>query len=216
MIGKKRNYVKHDEDGNRTIMSVENVALDYYVSRCGYTDGRHCEGALIHALFTLFFWDIIYDPDPSVPGTFLSKVQQVPLDMETQYFYLNRKVLIDQRLKEIASDWSCSYMLKFLKDSYDNHSYESGFCKVDTVIPITEADFLLETLVDCIARELLSKIFRRFVQNIRAYRSGMPDLLIWNLDQKIVSRRIRSVNHTNFVRNAVLFVLCNYFRIPTY
>lgn len=169
-------------------MSVENIALDYYINSCSYTDGKHCEGSLVQALFVLFFWDIIYYPDPPVTGTFLSKIQQAPLDMKTQYFYTNRKHLIDTRLEQIASEWKRSLMLQFLKYSYDNNSCKSGIYNVNSVIPDTEADSLLETLVDCIGRKILSEIFRRLVKNPGAYRSGMPDLLVWNVDTKTVSR----------------------------
>lgn len=189
-MGRKRSYIKNDEDGNKTFMSVENIALDYYINRCGYTDGRHCEGTIIHALFALLFWDIIYDPDPPVPGTFLSDIQQIPLDMKSPYFYTNRKCLIDKRLQDISSQWDRNQILNFVKDSYNKHSFEAGICKVDSIIPDNEAEHLLETLVDCIGRELLSKIFVRLVKNVGAYRSGMPDLLIWNVDKKIVSTKI--------------------------
>lgn len=192
-MGKKRSYVKKDGEGNKTFMSVENIALDYYINQCGYTDGRHCEGAIIQSLFALFFWDIIYNPDPPVPGTFLSKIQQVPLDMKTSYFYLNRKCLIDKRLEQISSEWTCDYIMTFLKSAYENHSFKAGVCKVDSIISPEESDNVLETLVDCIGRIVLSKIFQRLVKNVGAYRSGMPDLLIWNANKKTVS------SNTNYI-----------------
>lgn len=186
-MGKKRNYVINDEHGNKTYMSVENIALDYYLTRCGYTDGKHCEGSLIHALFALFFWDIIYDPDPPVPGTFLSNIQHMPLDMTTPYFYSNRKDLIDKRLDKISHTWSRCDCLQFLKDRYFSNFGETGFVNVSSIINDAEAPILLENLVDCIGREILSKIFQRMLRNIGAYRSGMPDLLIWNLNSRKVS-----------------------------
>lgn len=186
-MGRKRSYVKNDADGNKTFMSVENIALEHYINNCGYTDGKHCEGTIIHALFTLFFWDIIYNPDPPVPGSFISEIQQVPLDMKTPYFYTNRKFLIDKRLEDISTKWDHHQLLNFIKQNYKDHSFETGLCKVGSIIPDTEAEPLLETLVNCIGREILSKIFERLVKNVGAYRSGMPDLLIWNVNKKTVS-----------------------------
>lgn len=188
-MGRKRRYVGIDEERNETFTSVEMVALEHYISKSHYTDGRHCKGALIHALFILFFWDIIYDPDRPVPGTFLSTIQQVPLDMKSVYFYPNRKNLIDKRLDDIATDWSRTKVLTFLKQNYENHAHEAGIFKVDSVICDTEADTLMETLVDCVGRVVLSRIFQRLVKNVGVYRSGMPDLLIWNVNTKLVSTK---------------------------
>ncbi|VEN39500.1 unnamed protein product [Callosobruchus maculatus] len=60
--GRKRHYVVQDEDGSSTYLSVENIALRYYIDECGYTDGAHYEGAIVKSLFNLLFWDIIYNP----------------------------------------------------------------------------------------------------------------------------------------------------------
>nr|XP_023018348.1 fanconi-associated nuclease 1-like [Leptinotarsa decemlineata] len=179
--GKKRRYVVYDSDGAKNYLSVENVAMDYYIERFGYTNGMHCEGSLIKATFTLFFWDLIYNPEILVPGTFISKYQQVPLDMTTPYFYTNRKEVIDKRLRDIGSDWSDSKTIEFVKHSFDMHSHESGFCEPGYYI--TDAK-MLEDLVNCIGRKVLSKIYERLVKNIWQYSSGMPDLLLWNSKEK--------------------------------
>ncbi|KAJ8932030.1 hypothetical protein NQ314_015003, partial [Rhamnusium bicolor] len=149
-LGTRRNYIIQDAEGNKTVLSVEYIALKYYMEN-GYTDGRHCEGSLIKATFTLFFWDIIYSVKDIIPGTFVIKnMQSEPLDMNTKYFYLNRKEAINQRLKEIESEWSHSEMIKFLKDKYTLHSHELAFCEVGVYIKDEE---LLEILIDCIGRK---------------------------------------------------------------
>ncbi|CAG9815462.1 unnamed protein product [Phaedon cochleariae] len=179
--GRKRNYVVHDTDGNKRYMSVENIALEYYIEKCGYSDGTHCEGSLIKATFTLFFWDIIYNPDKVVPGTFLSKIQNVPLDMYSTHFYGNRKHAIDRRLKEIESDWPDEELLRFVKRSWELHSHEHGYCEPGLIIKNSE---FLDILVNCIGRKILAKIYERLVKNLRLYSSGLPDLLVWNIDNK--------------------------------
>ncbi|CAH1118974.1 unnamed protein product [Phaedon cochleariae] len=179
--GRKRSYVVHDSNGKKSYKSVENIALEYYIERCGYSDGRHCEGSLIKATFTLFFWDIIYNPEKVVPGTFLSKIQYVPLDMYTTYFYQNRKHAIDKRLKEIESDWPDNELLQFLKRSWELHSHECGYCEPGTIIKKPE---YLEILVNCIGRKVLAKIYERLVKDLPLYIRGLPDLLVWNVDNK--------------------------------
>ncbi|KAG5890542.1 hypothetical protein JTB14_028293 [Gonioctena quinquepunctata] len=179
--GRKRKYLVHDTEGNKNYLSVESIALEYYIDRCRYTGGVHCEGRLIKASFTLFFWDLIYNPETIVPGTFLSKRQSIPLDMMTTYFYTNRKNAIDQRLHDIASRWSDSETIEFVKHSFDMHSHERGLCEPGELL---EDVGVLEILVNCVGRNVLSKIYERLVKNIREYRSGMPDLFLWNAENK--------------------------------
>ncbi|XP_018576178.1 fanconi-associated nuclease 1 isoform X2 [Anoplophora glabripennis] len=179
--GKKRNYEVRDAEGNKIIYKVEDIALNDYLERLRYTGGVHCEGSIIKATFTLFFFDIIYSAKNSIPGTFVSKIQCEPLDMNTRYFYPNRKVEIDKRLREIESEWSDAKIIKFLKDNYEKHSHEFAVCEIGVII--SDVKFL-QDLVDCIGRKVLAKIYERLVKNFREYRSGLPDLLVWNVDRK--------------------------------
>ncbi|KAG5890543.1 hypothetical protein JTB14_028294 [Gonioctena quinquepunctata] len=178
--GRKRNYFANDTEGNKNYLSIESIALDYYIDRCCYTGGVHCEG-LIKASFTLFFWDLIYNPETTVPGTFLSKRQHIPLDMMTKYFYTNRKNAIDERLRNIASGWSDSKTIEFVKDSFDMHSHKRGLCEPGELIKDVR---MLEILVNCAGRNVLSKIYERLVKNIREYGSGIPDLFLWSAENK--------------------------------
>ncbi|KAJ8921377.1 hypothetical protein NQ315_002993 [Exocentrus adspersus] len=179
-LGKKRNYMVSDMQGNKTVYKVEDVALAHYFKKFGYS-GVHCEGGLVKATFTLFFFDIIYNNKRSIPGTFISKLQSEPLDMNTQYFYLNRKEEIDKRLKEIESEWSDDKVVQFLERNYEKHSHEFTICEVGNII---EDPKFLKVLVQCIGRKVLAKIYERLVKNFRVYRSGLPDLFIWNVDRK--------------------------------
>ncbi|KAG5893594.1 hypothetical protein JTB14_019265 [Gonioctena quinquepunctata] len=97
------------------------------------------------------------------------------------YFYTNRKDAIDQRLRDIASEWSDSKTIEFFKHNFDMHSHESGLC--EPVEFIKDAD-ILEILLNCVGRKILSKIYERLVKNISEYISGMPDLFLWNAEHK--------------------------------
>lgn len=173
-----------DSNGNKTLFKVEDYALKYYLEELHYTGGTHCEGAIIKATFTLFFFDIIYSAKNSIPGTFVSKIQSVPLDMSSRYFYPNREEEIDKRLTEIESEWSDAKVMEFVKDNYEKHSHEYTVCEVG--VTIKDIDFL-QIIVECIGRQVLAKIYKRLVKNFREYSSGLPDLLVWNVDRKVVS-----------------------------
>lgn len=182
-LPQKRNYEVQDGEGNKIIYKVEDIALEHYFDH-GYTGGEHCEGAFVLATFTLFFFDIIYKPRDVIPGTFVSKVQSEPLDMNSRYFYSNRREQIDRRLREIENEWSDSQVLKFLRDNYERHSHEFALCEVGTII---KDEGLLKVLVECVGRKIWAKIYERLVKNFREYRSGLPDLLVWNKHKKYVS-----------------------------
>ncbi|CAH1278035.1 unnamed protein product [Diabrotica balteata] len=178
--GRQRFYEIHNSDGSKLYKNAEQVAQAHYIETCGYTDGIHCEGRIMHS-FTLFFWEIIYSQTPNIPGTFLSKYQEVPLDMYTTDFYKNRKQLIDKRLKDIAEDWTYKEIIQNATEYWNKYSHISGLGG-----PICETLDIkfLNIIVDCIGRKILSKIYERLVKDIHQYRSEMPDLFLWNVDEK--------------------------------
>lgn len=142
-------------------------------------------GDVIQETFTLFFFDIIYNTTKCIPGTFVSNLQNEPLDMDTQYFYRNRKREIDQRLEDIESKWSDEELLYFLKKNYDGHSHELLICKIRHGIEI------LEDHVRQIGRKFLAKIYKRLAENFKEHREGLSDLLIW----KAADTKVRNGNY---------------------
>ncbi|XP_072394150.1 fanconi-associated nuclease 1 homolog isoform X2 [Diabrotica undecimpunctata] len=179
--GRKRHYEIHNSDGSKTYKTVEEVAQDHYIETCGYTHGIHCEGRIIMNSFALFFWEIIYSQNPIIPGTFLSKYQEVPLDMYTTDFYKNRKELIDKRLKDIAEGWTYEETIENASEYWHKYSHLSGLC--GPICETIDINFL-KIIVYCVGRKMLSKIYERLVKDIRQYQSGMPDLFLWNVDER--------------------------------
>ncbi|EGO21271.1 hypothetical protein SERLADRAFT_441630 [Serpula lacrymans var. lacrymans S7.9] len=83
---------------NGEAVNVETFALQYDEDM-GFK-GVHCETRVIHMLFGLLFWDIIFAP---VPGAFETPFQSAPLDIAEDSFYHSRKEIIEQRLEELES-----------------------------------------------------------------------------------------------------------------
>nr|CAH7745076.1 unnamed protein product [Callosobruchus chinensis] len=164
--GRKRHYVVQDEDGSSTYLSVENIALRHYIDEWGYTDGEHCEGAIVKCLFNLLFWDIIYDPKKPVPATFISKLQHEE---------------IDRRIEEIRSSWTDAELLAFARKKHVEHAHENSMCLIQNYI--TDPD-MLNVLIPCIGRNVLADILSRLVKDIRQYSSGLPDLMVWNAKEQ--------------------------------
>ncbi|XP_050295529.1 fanconi-associated nuclease 1-like [Anthonomus grandis grandis] len=181
VLGKKRVYVTKEE-GETTYKTVEDVALDYY-KKNGFTGGEKCEGSLVRGLMILVFWDIIYEPQIAIPGSFVSKFQKAPLDFMTPYFFENRKEAINVRLKEIESGWPDETLENFATNTYIEHFDE---CSAYGVIHNMIRDVaIVKILFAVINRKVLAKIFERLIKNTREFSSGMPDLLIWDVEKQI-------------------------------
>ncbi|CAH0563505.1 unnamed protein product [Brassicogethes aeneus] len=173
--GKKRDYFMNNLDGSRNFMGVEDVARRHYIDNEYYEDGAHCEGYLFQATYCLFFWDLIYEHH--VPGTFISKYQTVPLDFYSIKFYENRRDVIDERLKQIESAWTDEEALDFLLKSWEKNSHRHSFCSLARIV---EDPDILSTILLCVPRGVLAKIYARFAQSFGEFKSGMPDLLMWD------------------------------------
>ena len=182
---------------NRYGISVEQVALTHYIKNLNFTNGKlfkckhmmntkefdcilqtalgkHCETSVLHILFGLLFWDIVWDD--RVADVFVDRYQSAPLDLQSDHFYLNRQQVIDERLASLAQssiDTICSMYDECWKK---NMSIEcqlvnwSLFESVDELIGLVKC-FRVEQL--CALCEAMSKQFRYF-------RSGGPDLIVWS------------------------------------
>ncbi|CAG0880183.1 unnamed protein product [Darwinula stevensoni] len=82
--GMKRVYVMDGaEEGSKIACSVEELVIGHY-EKNGFPNGIHGEGSTFHAIFGMFFWDIIYS---AVPDAFINKHQILPLDLNSPFFY---------------------------------------------------------------------------------------------------------------------------------
>ncbi|KAJ8921376.1 hypothetical protein NQ315_002992 [Exocentrus adspersus] len=162
---------------NTKIPNMIKSAVAYYAKFFGYTGCWYRGGDLIKAIFTLFFYDIIYSERIIVSGAFISKNQCVPLDMGTKYFYLNRRQAIDNRIAEIEREWTDDMVIQFLEGQYDRHSHEFAVCEVGLVIQNKE---FLKLIVQCTGRQVLAKICERLATDFSTYECGFPDLYLWN------------------------------------
>lgn len=103
---------KHHLIQKKKLLSKRHDLMQFYIT------GGHWEGRIVSTIFFLLFWDIIYSKPRDIPGIFMSHFQQHPLDMFSESFYLNRKTLIDERLKFIK-ECSEDKMLALMKHIWD-------------------------------------------------------------------------------------------------
>ncbi|KAK0410765.1 hypothetical protein QR680_005310 [Steinernema hermaphroditum] len=168
-----------DEDGVHRNHSVEDVALNHYLTTLGYMNGVHAEGSIWHTLFGLMFYDIIFDH--SVEVAWLSELQDHPTDLNTRDFYHNRKSAFDSALLKLEISKDYSQWLPRMRTLFEEKHEE-----VNSEISwgIFSSFEQVKHFLDCCKPEMLAKIFKKFATDNRNNRSGFPDLTVWNAAKK--------------------------------
>lgn len=128
----------------------------------------------------MLFWDIIYDT--RIPSAFISEIQYAPTDLFTEDFYRNRQKAIDERIEEIETLLPEEKIKNLLVHNWELHSHKKSFA----IRNIVEDTAQLCEIFDCIGRKVLAQICKRLAMNFGQYHSGMPDLFVWNANEKKV------------------------------
>lgn len=165
------------EDGNITLCSVEELVLQHYMEN-GYTHGVHGEGSTLWTVVGLLFWDIIYSSD--VPDVFLSPFQIFPLDFDSLDFYDSRKEAIEERLDAIRN-WPSNELVNQVASIWSNNHGKTSLVSWDR---FRDVEYVAE-LIECIPPKSLAAISERLLRNYRHFRSGFPDLTVWNPQEKV-------------------------------
>ena len=139
------------------------------------TDAQHhcfyVENTLFCGLFGLLFWDIIFAP---VPGAFFHPFQRGPKDLHSEFFYPDRRDLIESRLESMnEADWQ----QRIWQHYETRHGTANSMVAWDILAPD-----LLERALQAIPARHLQAIFRQLVQHPGLYSSGFPDLIRFSTD----------------------------------
>ena len=166
---------KHED-----LYSVENICLAKVehqrvevtvANRLAETGGvaLHVENGLLPGLFGLCFWDIIFAP---VKGVFFNRFQRGPVDLFTDQFSMTRRSQIQQRLLDLDDT---SLLEQRIQNVYRK---KSGITN-HFVIWGTLSPELISLSLDRIAPAHLRLIFLRLLRDLKANRSGFPDLAVF-------------------------------------
>ncbi|WP_297844791.1 VRR-NUC domain-containing protein [Pseudomonas sp.] len=126
----------------------------------------YVENALVNSLFGLLCWSAIFAP---LPGAFFHPFHSAPSDLHSPDFYQRRAALFDDCLHQLDSQ---AYLLTIRQHFKAKHGLQSPFVFWGT---LTEE--LLEQALHCLPAEHLRHWFRRLLLDIKANRTGMPDLI---------------------------------------
>lgn len=148
----------------RPELSVEQL-IQLHLAEEG-SEVHYVENALINSLFGLLCWPAIFAP---LPGAFFHPFHSGPSDLHSPDFYQRRAALFDACLAQLDDDtWQDTV----------RHHYSSKFgLQSPFVFWGTLTPALLEQALHCLPVEHLRHWFRRLLLDIKANRTGMPDLI---------------------------------------
>ncbi|WP_428793638.1 VRR-NUC domain-containing protein [Vibrio nomapromontoriensis] len=131
----------------------------------------YLENHFLNTLFGLAFWDIIFAP---VDGAFINPYQRQPLDLYRDSFKTKRQGMIDTRLAEIRQ----SGIWKFISLIEDKYGLQNPFIAWDLV----DREWI-ELAVTTIPNHTLAALFDTMLIDLKAYRTGMPDLIAFKANK---------------------------------
>jgi fanconi-associated nuclease 1 len=179
------------DDDVLSMDSVENFVLQEF-SKDNWT-GVHCESSLFTTLFSLLFWDLLFETD--VSDVFLTPYQIAPLDLNTDSFFLQRRPVLEERLKLIEENFDAAvgilrkhhiknHLVSCIGVNWKEYSGEEGL-------------HILVKVATGIGGMALALILRQFCEDYRHNRSGMPDLILWRNPNCTENSQI--IDHANGV-----------------
>ncbi|SDX11462.1 VRR-NUC domain-containing protein [Pseudomonas syringae] len=134
---------------------------------------HYVENALINSLFGLLCWRAIFAP---LPGAFFHPFHSAPSDLYSPDFYPRRAALFDDCIAQLQSD---AYLATIRENFESKFGLQSPFVFWGTL-----TKQLLEHALHCLPAEHLRHWFRRLLQDIKANRTGMPDLIQFFPEQR--------------------------------
>lgn len=134
---------------------------------------HYVENSLINSLFGLLCWPAIFAP---LPGAFFHPFQRGPADLLSEDFHARRAELFQACLAELDDG---RYAQTIRQRYLDKWGVQSPFVFWGA---LDEA--LLEQALACLPAAHLRHWFERLLQDIKANRAGMPDLIQFWPQQK--------------------------------
>ncbi|CAM3188262.1 nuclease [Pseudomonas floridensis] len=151
--------------------SVEQLIREHLEEQGG--EVHYVENALINSLFGLLCWPAIFAP---LPGAFFHPFHSAPSDLYSPDFHQRRAVLFAACLAELDSD---AYRTTIRERFASKYGLQSPFVFWGAL-----SSELLDRALDCVPAEHLRHWFRRLLQDIKANRTGMPDLIQFFPEQR--------------------------------
>ncbi|EKO3933103.1 VRR-NUC domain-containing protein [Vibrio fluvialis] len=142
------------------------LAVKSHFEQLGY-QVYYLENQFLNTLFGLTFWDAIFAP---VEGAFINRYQHRPLDLYHDDFVLKRQSYIESAIAEIMNDGVIPLWLR----------WQNKFSIANPFVFWTDCDeSLFELTEQSFPRALLIDLFKVQLSDLKLYRNGMPDLILF-------------------------------------
>ena len=152
--------------------SVEYVLRDHWHS--ADEPVFYVENALVNSLFGLLCWPAIFAP---LPGAFFHPFQSGPADLGAPDFVQRRAALFESCLAQLDDG---SWREVILQRFADKQGLQSPFVFWGLL-----SESLLALALHCIPAEHLKLLFARLLRDVKANRSGFPDLVrFWPAERR--------------------------------
>ncbi|EST04970.2 VRR-NUC domain protein [Kalmanozyma brasiliensis GHG001] len=155
---------------------VEQLCLQHYALQ--NFKGYHCEGKLLTMIFVMVMWDIIFLPD--IAGSFETPYQSAPLDLGSDSFPIVRSAQIRERLDYVSRTGGLDLIEQVDDRERPNKTWAVG-CRWD----LFSKQDLLE-VAECLGGHSISVVCQMLCEEWDHCSSGMPDLVIWRMEDKVV------------------------------
>ncbi|MBP5980794.1 MAG: VRR-NUC domain-containing protein [Halomonas sp.] len=142
----------------------------------------YAENTLITGLFGLLCWPAIFAP---LPGAFFHPFHSGPADLHREDFVVRRCGLFDECLARLEDG---SYRQAIHTAWQEKHGLASPFVHW----PLLD-ETLLTLALECLPAAHLKVCFERFLQDIKANRAGLPDLIQFLPDAPLGEPRYRLI-----------------------
>lgn len=144
-------------------------SVEYALQGHWHSEGApvfYVENALINSLFGLLCWPAVF---MALPGAFFHPFQSAPADLGAPDFVLRRATAFDVCLARLDDD---SYRGLIMERFASKQGVQSPFVFWGAL-----SEPLLRLALDCIPAAHLKLFFRRLLCDVRANRTGFPDLV---------------------------------------
>jgi len=152
--------------------SVEYVARDHL----HHDDApvHYVENALINSLFGLLCWPAVFAP---LPGAFFHPFQRGPADLDAPDFHARRQAWFEDCLTMLDTP---AYRDVILRRYAEKSGVQSPFVFWGAL-----SESLLAQALDCVPAAHLKLFFTRLLRDVKANRSGLPDLIrFWPAERR--------------------------------
>lgn len=145
-------------------LGVERAVCEYLGSE--EAPVYYVENSLVTSLFGLLCWEAIFHP---LPGAFFHPFHTAPADLHSPDFHARRRTQFDRCLARLTDG---SYAEQIRRCWQLKHGIQSPF--VHWGLLSVE---LLDQALHCLPAAHLELWFHRLLGDLRAHRTGMPDLI---------------------------------------